>query len=78
MPLRLLISLVTVLTIIACGSGDEGSDSEQSESTGTSSPVRSAELAPELVGIDNWYNTEPLSLEALRGSPVLLVFFRDT
>lgn len=32
-------------------------------------------LAPELSSAEAWYNTEPLTLEALRGEPVLLVFW---
>lgn len=33
------------------------------------------DLAPELVSVEAWYNSEPLTLEALRGEPVLLVFW---
>jgi hypothetical protein len=31
--------------------------------------------APELASTGTWYNTEPLSLNELRGNPVLLVFW---
>ncbi|MBA2451630.1 MAG: hypothetical protein H0V47_00555 [Chloroflexia bacterium] len=33
------------------------------------------DLAPELLSVEAWYNSEPLTLEALRGEPVLLVFW---
>jgi hypothetical protein len=35
----------------------------------------SIDLAPDLESADAWYNTEPLTLEELRGHPVLLVFW---
>lgn len=35
------------------------------------------DLAPEFGSIDNWYNGDPTTLAALRGTPVLLVFWAD-
>lgn len=37
--------------------------------------TQDVELAPELETDGAWYNTEPLTLEELRGRPVLLVFW---
>jgi hypothetical protein len=36
-----------------------------------------ADPAPALGSIDSWHNSEPLTLDQLRGSPVLLVFWAD-
>jgi hypothetical protein len=36
-----------------------------------------ADPAPALGSIDSWHNSEPLALDQLRGSPVLLVFWAD-
>lgn len=36
---------------------------------------REGEVAPEFVGIDAWVNSEPLSLQALRGKVVLVEFW---
>jgi hypothetical protein len=46
----------------------EQAEPEQSEPAG---------LAPALGSIDSWHNSEPLTLDQLRGSPVLLVFWAD-
>lgn len=50
------------------------------DSTSEEQPTDSdanVDYAPEFGSIDNWYNAEPVSLEALRGQPVLLVFWAD-
>jgi hypothetical protein len=62
------VLLLVMTLVVACGGGtDEPSDASSS-----------SELAPEFASIDGWYNTEPLTLEGLQGSTVLLVFFSDT
>jgi hypothetical protein len=43
----------------------------------TEEPQATANLAPALGSIDEWHNSAPLSLDALRGAPVLLVFWAD-
>jgi type IV secretory pathway VirB10-like protein len=43
----------------------------------TVEPSDEADLAPELVGLTDWRNTEPVTLEDLRGEPVVLVFWNS-
>jgi thiol-disulfide isomerase/thioredoxin len=38
-------------------------------------PVRSSSLAPEFTGIEKWLNSEPLSMQQLRGKVVLVDFW---
>lgn len=78
-PLRLLFlaSLLGAL-LAACGSGGEDEPmgetgvAETRAALATAAPV---EFAPELVGLEDWVNSPPLTLAALRGEPVLLVFW---
>jgi hypothetical protein len=73
-----LLSLVTLAIpiLVACGASSETQAPVQSAAS-TESP-RSVEYAPELASIDDWLNSEPLTLEELRGQAVLLVFWSDT
>jgi hypothetical protein len=43
----------------------------------TPEPDPDVELAPELAGLTDWRNTDPVTLEDLRGSPVVLVFWNS-
>jgi hypothetical protein len=78
-----IVVLPLVAVLAACGSAEDttaptvmtGSGSAGAASTAAQSDV---ELAPELEGISDWYNTEPLTLADLRGRAVLLVFWSDT
>lgn len=78
--------LVTLLLIgvlaAACGGGDDGTGDVAAPSGATAASEATAapdvEPAPELAEMDGWYNSEPLTLAALRGNPVLIVFWRDT
>lgn len=40
-------------------------------------PADDADLAPELAGLTDWRNSEPLALDELRGEPVVLVFWNS-
>ena len=44
----------------------------------TSGRPDNAQLAPELIGIESWINSEPLTLEGLRGKVVLIDFWTYT
>jgi hypothetical protein len=75
---RSIVVLVLVLgmpLLSACGSS---ADAPVPAQTGGATLPASAGLAPELAGIADWFNAEPLTLAALRGQPVLLVFWSDT
>jgi cytochrome c biogenesis protein CcdA/thiol-disulfide isomerase/thioredoxin len=52
----------------------EGFGTEKSLSAPTT-PAGLGEVAPEFVGIDHWLNSEPLSMQRLRGRVVLLDFW---
>lgn len=65
-----LAALAAVQT--ACGGG------EASIPTPAANEATGAELAPEIGSISEWHNSPPLSLAALRGRTVLLVFWEDT
>lgn len=43
----------------------------------TPEPDPDVELAPELAGLTDWRNTDPVTLEDLRGEPVVLVFWNS-
>ena len=82
---RPLITALMVLFLItwlaACGNGDDppvSSSSSMSATSTSSSAEGDVGLAPEFASIDGWYNSDPLTLAELRGSPVLLVFWSDT
>ena len=81
---RLVLIMLLATTLVACGTEDDadsapGSDTNAATTAGSGAgSSTSVDLAPELASIDGWHNTEPLSLEALRGSPVLIVFWSDT
>lgn len=47
------------------------------ESEPASEPAENVDLAPELAGLTEWRNTDPLTLEDLRGEPVVLVFWNS-
>ena len=76
-PLTIAVgALICALLLTGCS---------QSESTGTTAPPAGAEakvaegpLAPELEGIVGWINSEPLTLEGLRGKVVLIDFWTYT
>jgi outer membrane biosynthesis protein TonB len=40
-------------------------------------PAEDIDFAPELAGLTDWRNTDPLTLEELRGEPVVLVFWNS-
>jgi thiol-disulfide isomerase/thioredoxin len=44
----------------------------------TASPVRTGHTAPEFTGIDKWLNSDPLTLQQLRGKVVLVDFWTYT
>jgi hypothetical protein len=71
---RLFAATLLWVAVVACGAGDtdDAAGSTGTDATGSVAP------APELVEISEWLNSEPLTLARLRGSPVLLVFWRDT
>ncbi|CAN5607801.1 hypothetical protein BH23CHL2_BH23CHL2_08500 [soil metagenome] len=63
---------------------ESASATAEPDPTVTQEPAEAAEpqaepedLAPELGSIDSWYNGGPTTLAALRGTPVLLVFWAD-
>jgi hypothetical protein len=43
----------------------------------TPEPTPEVDLAPELAGLTDWRNIDPVSLEDLRGEPVVLVFWNS-
>lgn len=43
----------------------------------TPEPAPDVDLAPELAGLTDWSNGEPVTLEDLRGEPVVLVFWNS-
>jgi hypothetical protein len=57
----------------------EATDDEvdEPEPTPTPEPAEDVDLAPELAGLTDWRNTDPTSLEQLRGQPVVLVFWNS-
>ncbi|MEZ4521326.1 MAG: hypothetical protein R3A46_06755 [Thermomicrobiales bacterium] len=75
--LALIIALLPVLA--ACGGTDSddeaGEDSSDNAVVGTGGAE--VDFAPEIGTIDNWYNGSATTLAALRGEPVLLVFWAD-
>lgn len=60
-----------------------GEPTEEPKPTATPSPESEPEpeedvdLAPELAGLTDWRNSEPVTLEDLRGEPVVLVFWNS-
>jgi hypothetical protein len=80
---RALALVVLGALLAACGDGGGEPDTEAQPSP-TAAGVGQAtattagaevELAPELVGLEEWINSEPLTLAQLRGEPVLIVFW---
>ncbi|MDQ6833354.1 MAG: hypothetical protein M3008_08145 [Chloroflexota bacterium] len=74
------------LLIVLAGCGDAVSPTAQSASlspptapAATRAPEAARNAVPTLGITDptKWYNTTPLTLEALRGKPVFLVFWSD-
>ncbi len=43
----------------------------------TPEPAPDVDLAPELAGLTDWRNGDPVTLEDLRGEPVVLVFWNS-
>lgn len=43
----------------------------------TPEPAPDVDLAPELAGLTEWSNGEPVTLEDMRGEPVVLVFWNS-
>ncbi len=78
MRLAALAMLLTVFALAGCGGGIVASTSATT-STGVTPGAAKANLAPEFAvpSPERWYNTQPLTLAALRGKPVLLVFWSD-
>jgi hypothetical protein len=62
---RALALVVLGALLAACGDGGATATTAGAE----------VELAPELVGLEEWINSEPLTLAQLRGEPVLIVFW---
>jgi hypothetical protein len=56
---------------------DPDPDPEPTQTPAPEEPAPNVELAPELTGVTNWRGTEPLTLEELRGEPVVLVFWNS-
>jgi cytochrome oxidase Cu insertion factor (SCO1/SenC/PrrC family) len=71
----LIVCLVLFPFVAACGSDDPTPAARAGAAIESSVTV---ELAPEFESIDGWFNSEPLTLETLRGKPVLIVFWSDT
>jgi hypothetical protein len=80
---RALVLVGLGALLVACGDGVGEPDAAAQPSppapgvgqaTATTA-VAEVELAPELVGLDEWVNSKPLTLEQLRGEPVLIVFW---
>jgi hypothetical protein len=84
-PLRLLVFAALLGALLAaCGSAGEEEPLGESQPSplaagaaqATTIPATAGvELAPELVGLEDWINSEPLTLAQLRGEPVLIVFW---
>lgn len=74
-----LVALVLVagLALAACGSGEPALPASQGTAS-TQAEASDVELAPEMVSIEGWHNSVPLTLAGMQGSTVLLVFFSDT
>lgn len=72
---RLLVVLWLVCAVVLAACGGADAPSEAGQDTTQAAP---SDLAPELTGIANWYNTAPLTLAELQGEAVLLVFWSDT
>jgi hypothetical protein len=88
---RWLLAIVVVLVVSGCGGSDDdetraspaistiqseagASATPSAADRGTLGPALNAP-APELATIEQWYNTPPLTIAELRGSPILLVFW---
>lgn len=77
------MALALSASLAACGGTQDaepptevsGAAPGASQTTVTPAAETSVELAPELVGLGEWVNSEPLTLAQLRGEPVLLVFW---
>ena len=58
-------------------SDDAVDDPEPTPTPEPEEPAEDFDLAPELAGLTDWRNTDPVSLEDLRGEPVVLVFWNS-
>jgi hypothetical protein len=70
--------LASLLILAACGQGDAAIEGDDANASGTELTGAAEDPAPEFASIAGWFNTEPLTLEDLRGQPVLIVFWSDT
>ena len=74
-PFRIVVLLSTLAVLLAaCGSGDEPAPASASKPVELSGDTggKVGDIAPELTGITGWLNSEPLTLEELRGGVVLI------
>ena len=88
----LAIGIVAALMVIIAACGDDGDDGDdiaiETEPTPTEAaaeptptpepaPAEDVDLAPELAGLTDWRDIDPVTLEDLRGGPVVLVFWNS-
>jgi hypothetical protein len=78
----LFLALVLGALLAACGSsgedepmGEPGVAETRDALASATTVIADVELAPELIGLEDWVNSPPLTLAELRGEPVLLVFW---
>jgi hypothetical protein len=50
---------------------------DESIDDGDTEPTPDVDFAPELAGLTDWRNADPVTLEDLRGEPVILVFWNS-
>lgn len=58
-------------------SDDVGENADPTPTEEPEEPAEDVDLAPELTGLTDWRNTDPVSLEDFRGEPVVLVFWNS-
>jgi ABC-type glycerol-3-phosphate transport system substrate-binding protein len=82
--LTALAALLLAGVLAGCGGGNGEADSAGQSTvragsvpTATAAQPAEIEFAPELQGVEAWYNGGPATLAELRGQPVLLVFWAD-
>lgn len=71
--------LLAVFTLASCGGATIVPTSPSATMSAAAPMAAKANLAPEfaIASPERWYNAQPLTLAALRGKPVLLVFWSD-
>ena len=91
-PIPFIVAAFLTVALLAASCGGESEDSPtavptqaqadaqptQAAPTATSARPAGSQLAPEIVGIESWINSEPLTLEGLRGQVVLIDFWTYT